>query len=129
MKATRRSVFVFLASAILFLVPSVSFADLIQDCMKSCSDQKSSDDKNCQGLGQGIDQGRAECLKNNLDIYNGCTQNCSPGAPSAETAPIKTIPQGTVPQTGTPQGTAPQNTAPQGSTLQRMPHSQGTTQP
>ena len=130
MKVTRRVVFIFLTSAILSLVPGVIFADLTQDCMKSCSDKKASDDMNCQGPAQSVDQGHAECLKNNQDIYNGCIQNCSPSEPHAASAPQNTNPQGsTTPQTSTPQSSTPQGTTSQGSSLQKMAPRQGLTQP
>ncbi len=130
MKVTRKPVFIFLAFAILLLAPGVSLADITQDCMKSCSDQKTSDDMNCQGPAQSADQGRVDCLKNNQDIYNGCIQNCSPSSSPAASAPQNTNPQGgTTPQASTTQNTTPQGTTSQGSTFQRMAPRQGSPQP
>ncbi len=113
--------FFFLATGLMTLVPGAVFADVTQDCIKSCSDQKASDDKNCQPSGQGADQGGAECLKNNQDIFNDCMKNWSPGSPPAATsaqpaAPRGSATQGAVPQVVNPQGATPQSTAPQGVT-------------
>ncbi len=118
MNTTKRSIFILVASGLLYLAPGVCFADLTQDCIKACTDQKASDDKNCQPSAQGADQGSAECLKNNQDIYNDCLKNCSPSSPSAATpkgtAPQATSPQGVTPQGATPQGATPQGATPQG---------------
>jgi hypothetical protein len=129
MSAFKQPFFVVLVAVGLSLVPGVIFADLTQDCMKSCSDQKASDDMNCQGPAQSVDQGHAECQKNNQDIYNGCIQNCSPSEPPAASPPLTTNHPGATPQASTPQNTTPQGTTSQGSTLQRMAPHQGSPQP
>ncbi len=122
MNTAKRSIFVLMASGLLSLAPGLCFADLTQDCIKTCSDQKTSDDKNCQPSVQGADQGSAECLKNNQDIYNDCMKNCSPGSPPAAATPAQpaatqgAAPQGAVPQVAGPQGATPQSTSPQGVT-------------
>jgi hypothetical protein len=124
-----RSIFAVMGSAIFFLAPVAGSMDLGQECMENCKEQKTSDDRNCPGPGQAMDQGRAECMKNNLEIFNGCAQNCSPGTPPAATAPQKTVPQSATPQTGTPQGTAPQSQTPQGSNTQNTTKPKELTQP
>jgi len=118
MNTTKRSFFIFLASGLLSLVPGVCFADLAQDCIKACTDQKASDDKNCQPSDQGADQGRTQCLKGNQDIYNDCVKNCSPSSPPAATSAQPAVPQGAAPQGAAPQGVAPQGTTPQSTSPQ-----------
>ncbi len=112
MNIINQAIFVLLAISFLSIAPAIGLADLTQDCIKGCSDQKASDDANCQGPNQGADQGRALCLKNNQDIYNNCMENCSPSSPPAATSPQSATPQTAAPQGATQQGTAPQGAKP-----------------
>ncbi len=114
MNVIKNGIFIFLALWFSSIAPVVAFADVIQDCIKKCGDQKASDDSNCQGPGQGADQGRALCLKNNQEIYDDCLHNCSPNVPPA-TAPKDTEPKTVSPKPAGPQGTTPKSTVPQSS--------------
>lgn len=117
MDAIKQSIIVLLVSGFMSVAPGIVYADLAQDCIKICTDQKAGDDANCQGSGQGADQGRAQCLKSNQDIYNDCMKNCTPGSPPAATAPQTPNPQTPAPKGAVPQTTGPQETTPsQGAT-------------
>jgi len=124
MKIINRSILVLSVSGLLLMSPGVPSADLTQDCLTSCDNQKAADDANCPSPAEGAGQGRTQCLKNGQDIYDNCRKNClpnlpppaattpsaTPGAPSVSTPPKgTTAPQGTTPTQGAtpPQGTTP----------------------
>ena len=114
MKEINRSIFILSVFGVLLLSPGVHSADLTQDCLTRCADEKTADDMNCPAPAESIDQGRVQCLKNNQDIYNNCHNNCLPiSPPSATTTPsvtpgtpsVPTPSQGTTPHQGI--GTTP----------------------
>jgi hypothetical protein len=112
MKIINLSIFVFSVSGVLLMSPGVHSADLTQDCLTSCANQKTADDANCPSPAEGIGQGRALCLKNDQDIYDNCRKNCLPNSPPpAASSPSVTpgTPSVPVPPKGT---TAPQGTTP-----------------
>jgi hypothetical protein len=95
----------------LLLFSGIVSADLIQDCLTRCSNEKASDDMNCPAPEQGKGQGRAQCLQSNKDIYDNCIRSCSPNAPVAEPpAPAKPSNPAKPSTTGNP--STPGNTPP-----------------
>lgn len=108
MKVINRSIFILFAFGVLLISQGVRSVDLMQDCLTRCANEKASDDTNCPAPVEGVNQGRAQCLKNNQDIYNNCHNNCLPNSPPATNTPsatpgtpsVPTPPQGTTPPEG-----------------------------
>jgi hypothetical protein len=73
-----RSVFIFAVFGMLLLLPGVSSAENLNECLKRCSTEMSSGNANCPPPGE---DARTQCLQDNQEAMKHCVESCPPATP------------------------------------------------